>query len=252
MVCDGTHRHAQAYGRAPGGGYRSRRYQTYPSRFCRWLADIIVTGLLELVRTGAGPTGHLRSRTAVRRITAWSTRPVDGAPGVHFLNEMAAHGRPAQINDQHLGHYLHVDDGLFIGPSGSEQAVDELMEKSADGLQESGFLVRDRTPCAEMTKVLGYEVNQKEGWLALPLKKMLLLQESMRYIVSQATVDVRTLSSLVGLWIWGALLRRDLLAIPKEIFRFMSRNENRRVRWWRTVRGEVATMAEAVLFMKAV
>ena len=82
-------------------------------------------------------------------------------------------------------------------------------------------------------------MNQKEGWLALPLKKMLLLQESMRYIVSQATVDVRTLSSLVGLWIWGALLRRDLLAIPKEIFRFMSRNENRRVRWWRTVRGEV-------------
>ena len=46
VVCDGSHRHAQAYGRAPGGGYRSKRYQTYPSRFCRWLADIIVTGLL--------------------------------------------------------------------------------------------------------------------------------------------------------------------------------------------------------------
>ena len=86
--------------------------------------------------------------------------------------------------------------------------------------------------------------------MSLPFDKM-LLQESMRYLVSQCVIDVGVWSTLIGMWIWGALLRRDLLSAPKEVFRVMMANEGRRARWWRSAQREVASMAELVVFMKA-
>ena len=251
VLCSGGHRHERAYGRAPGGGYRSRQYQSYPSLLCQWMAKIVLEGLQRMVAAGSGPTGYRRTATPIRRVTAWSTSAAAGAgPGIHVLNERVAHGCPADIGAEQFGHYLHVDDGVFLGPKGSEKVIDGLMKMSADGLEQTGFRVDDRTPCREMTKTLGYEVDLREGTMSLPLKKMLLLQESLRFLVSQSSVDVRTLSTLVGLWIWGALLKRDLLSIPQVIFRFMSAHENSRARWWRAAQREAATMAEAVLFMK--
>ena len=66
-----------------------------------------------------------------------------------------------------------------------------------------------------MTKTLGYAVDSVEGTMSLPLDKMLLLQESMRYLVSQCVIDVGVLSTLIGMWIWGSLLRRDLLSVRR-------------------------------------
>ena len=45
-------------------------------------------------------------------------------------------------------------------------------------------------------------------------------------------VDVLILRSVVGLWVWGALLFRDLLSIPAIIFRFMDQYEGQVTPWW--------------------
>ena len=58
---------------------------------------------------------------------------------------------------------------------GEESEINQLMQMSADGLEQSGFLVKDRTSSEDMTKTLGYAVDSAEGTMSLPLDKMLLL-----------------------------------------------------------------------------
>ena len=59
-------------------------------------------------------------------------------------------------------------------------------------------------------------------------------------------MNASALATLVGTWIWEALLRRDLLAIPRDVFKLLEKADGRTVRWWRMARQEVCTMAEAV------
>ena len=57
------------------------------------------------------------------------------------------------------------------------------------------------------------------------------------------------LHSLTGLWIYGALLCRDLLSIPFKLFAFLERFQGQTIAWWPSVRKEVLSMAHAVSFM---
>ena len=53
------------------------------------------------------------------------------------------------------------------------------------------------------------------------------------------------------MWIHGALLRRELLSIPRDIFKFLDWGGGRRCIWWKGARREAVAMAEAVAFMHA-
>ena len=53
----------------------------------------------------------------------------------------------------------------------------------------------------------------------------------------------------LGVWIWGALLRRELLSIPHAIFGFIEQHRERHTRWWPSARHEARLMAWATCFM---
>lgn len=92
-------------------------------------------------------------------------------------------------------------------------------------------------------KVVGYEVVNKPAQFRYPLKKAAQLQIALRGLAGQKMVAVNTLRSLVGMWIFGSLLKRELLSIPHAVFHFMDEFEDMVVPWWESARQEVKAMA---------
>ena len=91
-----------------------------------------------------------------------------------FLNEQTSRQRWTVIRSLQYAHYLHVDDGIFIGTADSESRTNEMMQKAADSLENIGFIVKDRTACADMRKTLGYEVCTRRGRVMFPSESGLL------------------------------------------------------------------------------
>jgi hypothetical protein len=44
-------------------------------------------------------------------------------------------------------------------------------------------------------------------------------------------------------WVWAALLRRDVLCIPHLLFKFLDESDGAVVQWWASVRRDVLAMA---------
>ena len=97
--------------------------------------------------------------------------------------------------------------------------------------------------------MVGYEVVGHPAEFRLPVKKMVLLRSALMFAVNQNLVSAAVLRSLLGMWIFGALLRRDLLSIPHAVFRFIEKNEDQVVNWWPVAREEVKAMAHVVPLM---
>jgi hypothetical protein len=153
------------------------------------------------------------------------------------------------LSPEQFAFYLHVDDGVVFGDGCRGDTVNKLMHAAADFLEQEGFNVSDRQLDPELEKIVGYTVVRKPARLELPLKRAFLLRAALRWFVAQAHVNKATLRSIVGVWIWGALLRRELLVIPHAIFRFMNYFDGDRALWWQSARREASVMAEVVPMM---
>ena len=64
-------------------------------------------------------------------------------------------------------------------------------------------------------------------------------------------MDADEVRSILGVWILGALLRRELLSIPQHIFGFVDKYEGVRAVWWPSARREALLMADTVQAMYA-
>ncbi|CAK0868950.1 unnamed protein product [Prorocentrum cordatum] len=111
------------------------------------------------------------------------------------------------------------------------------MHRAADDLVELGLKVTDRRESDEVDKVVGYEIQQHPARLRLPAPKAAALYEAMLYLERRTWVSLDAVSSLLGVWVWAALLARHWLAAPQHIFQFAKQNEGfpgRRGlrRWW--------------------
>ena len=141
--------------------------------------------------------------------------------------------------------HMHVDDGVVLAERGTGLAK-ALADEAADALEDVGFDVPDRKYDDEVLKAVGYEPKRSPARHRLPAEQGALLQDALRHLVPLAAVDVEVLRSLVGVWIWAVLLRRDLLCIPAAIFKFMDAYEGQVTRWWASARREAACMASAM------
>ena len=153
--------------------------------------------------------------------------------------------------------YLHVDDGLLMSERASksapiqQHACDQLLPMAVEGLENIGFVVSDQLPDCELERIVGYVPVRKPAELRLPEAKGVHLSEGLRWTASCRMVHTGVLRALTGVWIWGALLRRELLCIPHAVFRFMDAFPDQLVSWWPSARREVECMAAAVPLMVA-
>ena len=97
---------------------------------------------------------------------------------------------------------------------------DVLTHRSANALEEAGFIVNDRQANVDIEKVLGYVPRRSPAEFALPDRKIGLLYISLREVSQHSVQDIDILRSILVVWIWGAVLRGELLAFPFTIFAF--------------------------------
>ncbi|CAK0846110.1 unnamed protein product [Prorocentrum cordatum] len=211
----------------------------YPEGMCEALGALIVQTLAIFEQTGLGGTGWRRPPEADRSVTAWSSRSTT-APAVAVRNEDVLRGRGLVLDGPQMAFYLRVDDGVVMaGGSGCGPRATEKMHHLADALAEAGFVVTDRTEASDMQKVLGYAPQARPAQLRLPPKRARELVRQLEEMGATRTLHTEELRSLLGVWIWGALLRRELLCIPSAVFRLLERHPHQRVCTWATVRREL-------------
>ena len=219
---------------------------------CEMIAHCVVGFLVRICASADGPTGWARSYAKSRRISAGSTFPSAARKlGIAVLNEESVRGHAPTLLTRQLALYLHVDDGIVLSDGTDSGRANSTMHELADSLEVAGFHVDDRTESAELEKVVGYELERHPARIRFPLRKSVMLQDSLRYLARGRFVHTGVLRSLTGLWIWGALLRREMLCVPHALFRFMDAFEDQLVPWWESARREVFVMASMVGMMTA-
>lgn len=145
---------------------------------------------------------------------------------------------------------MHVDDTVFLSTAKhGELHSDVLMDQVVGSLEGVGFGVSQQMKSSEVEKVVGYEVISKPPRFRLPLKKMALLNVALMELTARQKVEIEVLRSLVGMWIFGSLLRRELLSIPHALFHFMDQHDGTTAVWWISARDEVRAMARMTALM---
>ncbi|CAK0903818.1 unnamed protein product, partial [Prorocentrum cordatum] len=248
---DGPHAHETAEGKLADGTFRTSPLAQYPEGMCEKLGTLIVQTLAIFEQTGLGGTGWRRPPGADRSVTAWSSRSTT-TPAVAVRNEDVLRGRGLVLDGPQMAFYLHVDDGVAMaGGSGCGPRASGKMHQLADALAEAGFVVTDRTEASDMQKVLGCAPQARPAQLRLPPKRARELVQQLEAMGATRSLHTEELRSLLGVWIWGALLRRELLCMPSAVFRLLERHPRQRVCTWATVRRELRAMARVVPLMYA-
>eukprot|EP00439_Symbiodinium_sp_Y106_P030950 s4025_g3.t1 len=242
------HRHELSLGFDSEGHFLTRRLQTYPPGMCRLIAQCLVATCEEWQVSGDGPTGFF-ARGPRAPLAPWSVSASADRRGVKILNEAVEDHVRVLLGDDQLGLYLHVDDTLLLGVGESARLTGPLMEEIADNMEAAGFRVPDRRTGDEIAKVVGYEIDAQKGEFLLPRKKARLLQSAFLELANARYVCVDLLRALVGIWSFGAQLKRELYAIPFSVYHMIDICEGQFVRLWPSVRRELVAMSRAVDFM---
>ena len=137
---------------------------------------------------------------------------------VEVLNESSVQGRNTVVRNGQQCCYLHVDDGLFFGDASQPSSTDRTMERCAQALVEVGFTVDNNELNGNVSKIIGYAPQRSPARLNTPAAKAVLISDALRHLAKQQIVAVDQVRAVLGVWIWGALLRRELLAVPQTIF----------------------------------
>ena len=226
---------------------------TYPPALCRWLAEGIAETLADMAKTGSGPTGHQRSSTRCPRISCFSEKLDKGA--FHFLNEASSRERGVVLGESDTSFYLHIDDGLIAAAEnakGSGKAkVNALVHQVADALEDVGFVVKDRREHGLIDRIVGYEIETSPARVRVPRRKAALLYEALKAMTEREWVHLDHLASVMGVWIWAALLARHWLSAPQHLFQFTRQEGPRWRRWWPSARREAVAMQRGVMGLYA-
>ena len=186
-------------------------------------------------------------------MSAWSF-PAEEPDGVGFqlLNELGPSGKGALIHPRVVAVYLHVDDGILVSArrKGAAQLSDQWAHRCAKALEDVGFVIKEVVPDSELERVVGYAPERSPPALGMRPSKAAQLEGALRFLSQRRFVDLEQLRSLVGVWLWAALLCRETLSIPHAIFRMLESDGPRARAMWPSVSSELSAMARAVPFLR--
>ena len=250
-----THTHGRSSGQAEDGSFYTRRLQRYPEPLCKFIADLMVRTLIRFLNSHAGPTGALSEDGSqpCRRITSWSTSAAREGVGITLLNEATARGFSTKISSKQSAAYIHVDDCVCIS-DGCDKSnplhANQILRTMVHALEQTGFSVSTQETDETLEKIVGYVAQRKPATFRLPGRKSSLLKVALMELASQRQVFTPVLRSLLGIWLFGGLLKRELLSVPHAVFRFIDQHEDTLARWWQSARREVVAMAHCVAFFE--
>ena len=147
--------------------------------------------------------------------------------------------------------YSHVDDFLALVDSLCPLKAGPVMEPFADQFESGGFAIpmSERKHPESLGKAVGYHIVKSPAQLRLPDSKRFLLYQVLLGLADRKSVDVETLRAVVGFFLFGALLSRQLISIPLATFQCIERFCETRAATCKSVRHELLMMARAVIFM---
>ena len=91
-----------------------------------------------------------------------------------------------------------------------QHAAGPMMEAVAEAREEVGFRVSDRRTMEDVFKVIGYEITSSPTEVRLPRKRVAALYDETTDLLRPRRVLFAHLSHAMGVWVWGAILRRPL------------------------------------------
>ena len=247
-ICDGRHEHVSLRGKRADGKFVTTSFARYPPRLCELLAHCCAATLKRFALQGSGPRGS--GSPAVKRVSGFSrdaTEIPEGRAAIAIMNEECLRHRNVALSDSQGAAYLHVDDGVFLSQSVPSAAPEpalahRAMECSARALQDLGFGPIEMKRGEEVDKVVGYEVVRNPPRLQMPMVKGLLLEAAFLWMAASEMVEVDLLHSYLSMWVWFSLLRREFLAIPQALFKFVEKNAGKTVYWWASARRELMVL----------
>ena len=212
-----------------------------------------VTGVLgDWVEKHQGPSGAFQGDSTHRRPTAYSTKPEDDCNfGVQIINELNETGGQVILANNQAAIYLHVDDTIVYTALGSAHSAEAIMHLVADTMEDFGFLVPERYDINLLSKAIGYNIDQANARFTLPSKKLHQLSTVLFGLAAMTNIDVDMLRSVVGLYNFGAQLRRDLMSVPHAIYRMLDSCSgiSNVVKQWPSVQRELRNMASLLPLM---
>jgi hypothetical protein len=241
--CDGTHVHHSSWGRQADGAHVTAALATYPPALCQALSSAVARIFLDRVGVrSAASLPVLPSRPDVKKTTCFSREDASGNMSVAVLNESCPQGRRVMLDESQGATYLHVDDGLFITPPRAGVRAKDLMESAATDLEALGFRVPDRRSGETLDKIVGYSIQVNPLRFTVPPHKLALLHESLSFLIACRRVHTGLLRSILGSWLFAALLRRETLSCLQHIYTFLERFEDQWTIMWPSVRRELVVM----------
>ena len=256
VFCPGVsehHTHGISKGRNEDGGFHTTQLQTYTSEYSKAIASCIYATALRLLRTGEGPTGHVRGSCPIQRISNYGFRHQGkNNNSISLLNEDVTQGRQVILDQYQASLYLHVDDLLCLSVCSSLVVhANAIMSTMAQALEENGFIVptESRQQDHDLQKIIGYAIWRDHGRFTVAISKWVGIRGALLELASGSYLDAEVARAVVGVWLFAALLRRDALCIPHAIFYFMVKYENQVTIPSKRVRNELLAMAAAVPFL---
>ena len=246
-----THVHAISHGKNSEGVFATRRLAQYPPKLCKAFATIIFKTICQYASTLRGPTGPLQPQhyERKRRHTAWNSDE-EGQHSIALLNESVVEGKTHVLGPGQAAVYIHVDDTVVLGATDNPDLhSDAILKHIVHALERLGFGVSQVFMDHQLKRVVGYDVQRSPPRLELPSAKRGLLREALLGLAGQRSVDVSVLSSLMGLLIFGAILNRNLLAIPFHVYHFIEQYRDNYALLWPSVKAELVAMGHATVYM---
>ena len=137
---------------------------------------------------------------------------------------------------------VYIDDLILLGASPS--AVNAALDAALEAYRRVGLQVKLSKVfrAASEMEALGVVINAKEHSYYVAGRKMAALVACTRELCQlDSPVLVSSVHSILGKWLWAALVRRPVLSVMHHVFRF-TRLTSRRAHMWASVRRELLTL----------
>jgi hypothetical protein len=166
--------------------------------------------------------------------------------GITILNEQNEAGGYTRLSFSQGAVYLHVDDTLAFTSHSSAVTADAIMTSISEHMEAAGFLVPERYTSDNIQKAIGYQMDQGLGRFSLPLRRQVELSSALLGLSGQHSIDVEVLRSVLGIFMFGAQLRRETMSVPHACYRMVEVCANMVVPMWASVRAELKAMSRLV------